>query len=123
MEAVINGTHWVSNANMTYYLEVAEPVGSDLIGQSLPDACQIVIHWKGLVLTGTITLTDGGEDQLIWVDYPASKTYTSISGEVTVSSKSGDKISGTFSGQVREDGGSVVLTITNGIFTDVAKRN
>lgn len=122
MSADINGSHWSSSSVMTYYSEAAEPVGTTMIGQSVPDGKEFILHWKGILAEGTVTLVQGSDDYWItWAN--GSKSYTSISGSMTVSSKASDgKAAGSFQFQGKEDGGLEVISVANGVFSDVVRR-
>lgn len=122
VEADINGSHWESSASMTYYAEAAEPVGTTMIGQSLTDFKEFIIHWKGMLSEGTVTLTDGSSDYYItWAE--PTKNYNSVSGTLTISKiASNGKVTGTFSFTGKEEDGTGTIEVTNGKFADVVKR-
>lgn len=117
LEADIDGSHWTSSATMTHYMEAAEPVGTTMIGQSLTDFKEFIIHWKGLLTEGTVSLVDGSSDFYItWAE--PTINYNSISGTLTITKIDGDnKVSGTFSFQGREEDGTATIEVTNGKFS------
>jgi hypothetical protein len=124
LKAKIDGTLFNSTALMTYYIEAAAPVGTTLIGQRLPDVSEIILHLPGLAATGTYTFVEGSlEYWAEWVDYPNSKTYKSIDGQLIITSIDADgKMSGTFSFSARLNGGTTIVNITEGELKKVVKK-
>lgn len=70
--------------------------------------------------TGTFTLNNTNNNVITFVD-SVGTVYKSTSGTITVSKyeKNNQKISGTFSGVVKQEGGTITKNVTEGKFNNV----